>query len=153
MSLQKSDFRKEDQSDWAAVLFYWSSLTIIPTPQSAASDFLHCLDDNVLRQATKVMTISQRGTAQGCCALRSNILALHSAAFNTDTSDEIDTKICHELNKTDVLYARSDKCDFNCFTIAQQSMGHDNEKQKSVHSPPPPPRRLEFAGKREKKMT
>lgn len=82
MSLHKSNFTKEELCDWA-VAFH--SLTIVPTLQSAASDFQHCLDDNVLRQAAKVMTISQCGTAQGCSVPRSNILALHSAAFNTDT--------------------------------------------------------------------
>lgn len=56
MSQQKSNFR-EEQWDWAAV-FHWSSQPIIPTSCLAASDFLDGLDDNVLRQAATVMTIS-----------------------------------------------------------------------------------------------
>lgn len=69
MSQKKSNFRKEQQWDWA-VAFYWGSQPIIPTLRSGASDFPHRFDDNVLRQAAKVMTISWCGTVQGCTALQ-----------------------------------------------------------------------------------
>lgn len=72
---------------------YWSSQPIIPTLHSAASVFLHCFDDNVLRQSAKVMTISQCGAVRGYAALCSNVLALHSATFNIDTWSEIDTRV------------------------------------------------------------
>ena len=97
-------FRKE-QWDWA-VAFSWSSLPIIPTPRLAASDFLRYFDDNVLRQAAKVMTISQCGIVQGSSALYSHVLALQSPTFNTDTRSEIDTKVCHTEEYIDIyIYA------------------------------------------------
>lgn len=113
MSWLKLSIRKEEQLDWA-VAFYWSSQPIIPTPRLAASDFPHCFDDNVLRQAAKVMTISRCGTVQGCAALRSNVLALHSATFNTDTWSEIDTKVCREPTEEYRSASGSDECNFNC---------------------------------------
>lgn len=85
-------------TEWA-VASYWSSQAIIPAPRLAASNFLHCFDDNVLRQAAKVMTISQCARVQGCAAPCTNVFALHSAIFNTNTWSEIDTKVCHEPTK------------------------------------------------------
>lgn len=152
MSQQKSNFRKEEQWDWA-VAFYWSSQPIIPTPRLAASDFLHCFDDNVLRQAAKVMTISQCGTVQGCTAQCSNVLALHPATFNAGTRSETDTKVCHEPTEQYRCANMLDLMSATLIALISQELPMMRLvwKTKGVHSPPPPPRRLEFAEKRGKK--